>query len=52
MSKLKIAHTVWPNGHKCIWFKCDVDTMFDKDKYGNIWFAWSRLFKEKLKKEE
>lgn len=47
MSKLKIGHTVWPNGHKCNWSKVNVDDMFDKDKHGNIWFAWTRLFKVK-----
>lgn len=47
MSKLKIGHTVWPNGHKSHWHKVNVDDLFDKDKYGNLWFVWTRFFKDK-----
>lgn len=45
MSKLKIAHTVWPNGHKCIWSKVDVNKLFGYDKHGNFWFVWVNLHK-------
>lgn len=53
-SKLKIGHTVWPNGHMCIWSKVNVDEMFGYDKYGRYWFVWAGLHKEKkeIKKDE
>ncbi len=46
-NKLKIAYTVWPNGHKCIWSRVNVDKMFIHATDGNFWFAWARLFKTK-----
>lgn len=45
MKPLKIAYTVWPNGHKCIWRLVDVKKMFVYDVEGNFWFVWARLFK-------
>ncbi len=44
---LRIAHTVWPNGHKCIWSKVDVNKLFYWCTNGNFWFAWARICKTK-----
>ncbi len=45
MNRLKIQYTVWPNGHKCIWSRVNVDHMFGYDKYQRFWFAWAGLHK-------
>lgn len=47
--KLKISHTVFPNGHKCNWKLVDVNKLFFWATDGNYWFAWARDFKNKPK---
>jgi hypothetical protein len=49
LSKLKIAKTVFPNGHEINWGRVNVDEMFRTDRFGNYWFVWAKEFKTKLK---